>query len=136
MAKKLTWREKLNSGKPPVVKVLDKNFAGMRSGQKMLVPSAALIDEFIRCIPEGESLNVVDMRSSLARQQQAEVCCPIATGFALKIVAEAAFEQINLGKSFSEVSPVWRVLDEESTTLKKVSFDPEALLNQRIIEGI
>ena len=136
MAKKLTWQEKLKSSKPSVVEVLDKNFAGMHIGQKMLVPSAALIDDFIRCIPEGESLDVVSMRESLAKQQLAEVCCPIATGFGLKIVAEAAFEQINQGKACSEVSPVWRVLDAESSTLKKVSFDPQALLKRRAIEGI
>ena len=136
MAKKKDWSEKLATCKPHVVKRLDKNLAGMKSGQQMLVPSPKLLDEFIKNIPEGDSMNVLSMRETLAGQHQADVTCPIATGFAIKVVAEAAFEKLDEGDSLSQITPIWRVLDKESPTLQKMSFDPNALLNQRAAEGL
>lgn len=133
---KKTWNEKLLAGKPHVVKCLDKNFAGMKAGQKMLVPSAKLLDDFIQKIPTGHHMNIVTMRETLAQDFQAEVTCPVATGFAIKIVVEAAFEKLNQGKNFLEVTPVWRVLDKDSPTLGKVSFEPKILLQQREAEGL
>ena len=133
---KSTWNEKLTASKPHVVKRLDKNLAGMKAGQQMLVPSPQLLDEFIQRIPEGNSMNILSMREALAKQYKVDVTCPIATGFAIKIVAEAAFEKLNQVHSVSEVTPVWRVLDQDSPTLQKVSFDPQALLNQRAAEGL
>jgi len=136
MATKRSWNEKLEASKPHVVKRLDKNLAGMKAGQQMLVPSPKLLDEFVQNIPEGSSMNVVSMRETLAEQYQADETCPIATGFAIKIVAEAAFEKLDQGDSLSGITPVWRVLDKDSPTLQKVSFDSQALLNQRIAEGL
>jgi len=136
MAKKKTWNEKLVSSKPHVVKKLDKNFAGMKAGQQMLLPSPTMIDAFIQTIPEGQSMDVLEIRQALAKQHQADVMCPIATGFAIKIVAEAAFEKLGDGESIVDITPVWRVLDNDSPTFKKVSFDPAILLNQRELEGI
>ncbi len=136
MAKHKSWNEKLATSKPHVVKRLDKNFAGMISGQQMLVPSPALLDAFINTLAEGKSMTVAEMRAALAYQHEADVTCPIATGFAMKIVAEAAFENLDKGKPITKITPVWRVLDKDSKTLKKVSFDPSAMLSLREAEGI
>lgn len=136
MTKQKTWNEKLLSSKPHQIKRLDKSFAGMKAGQQMLLPSPKLIDDFIHAIPEGESIDISLMRQTLAKRHQADVMCPIATGFALKIVAEAAFEQLAEGEAIENITPVWRVLDKKSPTLKKVSFDPAIALNQRELEGI
>ncbi len=136
MAKQKTWNEKFLSSKPHQVKRLDKNFAGMKAGQQMLLPSPKLIDDFIQKIPEGEAMDIPYMRQTLAKQHQADVMCPIATGFVVKIVAEAAFEKLAEGESIENITPVWRVLDKDSPTLKKVSFDPAIVLNQRELEGI
>ena len=135
MTKKLNWNEKLAASKPHVVKRLDKNLAGMKAGQQMLVPSPKLLDEFVQSIPEGTSMNILSMRETLANQHQADVTCPIATGFAIKIVAEAAFEKLDQGDSLSNITPVWRVLDKDSPTLNKVSFDKNVFLDLRCAEG-
>ena len=136
MPKQKSWNEKLVTSKPHVVKRLDKNLAGMKAGQQMLVPSPTLLDDYINTLPEGKAINVVEMRSVLAARHAADVTCPIATGFAMKIVAEAAFETLNQGKNLTEITPVWRVLDKDSKTLQKVSFDPNSMLAQREAEGI
>ena len=136
MAKKLSWSEKLENGKPHYIKTLDKNFAGMKAGQIMLIPSTKLIDNFIQKIPKGKAMSIVDMRNKLAKKHKADVTCPVATGFVLKTVAEAAFEKHNEGQRLSAVTPVWRVLNADSPTLKKLSFDTEILLKQRKLEKL
>ncbi|VAV91675.1 hypothetical protein MNBD_ALPHA06-1795 [hydrothermal vent metagenome] len=137
MAKpKKSWAEKMQSDKLPVVKPAPIDIAGMKAGQIMLVPTAKLIDAAVRAIPEGQSLSIPAFRTQLAKQHQAEVCCPITTGILLRIVAEAAFENYEAGTDLADVTPVWRVLDRDAPTMKKLSYDPEFLLELRSQEGI
>ena len=131
MIKKPSWNQKLEASKPHKVKRLGKNFAGMKAGQMMLVPSPKLLDEFIQTISAGSNESVISLREQLAKKHKADVTCPVATGFAIKIVAEAAYEKLNQGDDPSDVTPVWRVLDKESPTLTKVSFDGSIFLNLR-----
>lgn len=133
---KKTWTEKLNDNKPHQVKPVPTNFAGMKKGQIMLVPSTKIVDKYIRSIPEGQSMDIMTLRSKLAKRFRAEVTCPVATGFVLRTVAEAAFEAFNAGDGIDEVTPVWRVIDENTPTLKKLSFDPNFILDQRQAEGL
>jgi len=131
-----SWREKLESPKPHEVKPAPMSFAGMKKGQTMLIPSALQIDEFIRRIPKGTSMDVKTMRAQLAEEHSAEVSCPITTGILLRIVAETAWEDHERGTPINDLTPVWRVLDETATTTKKLSYDPQFLLDQREREGL
>ncbi len=126
-----SWREKLENPKPHQVKPAPLNIAGMKKGQIMLIPSALQIDDFIRRIPAGTSMDVKVMRTKLASEHSAEVSCPITTGILLRIVAEAAWEDHERGTPVNSLTPVWRVLDENTTTMKKLSYDPQFLLDQR-----
>jgi hypothetical protein len=131
-----SWTDKLNASKPPVVKPAPMNFAGMRAGQMMLIPSPKLVDDFIRKIPKGKALDMATMRTQLAKAHRAEVSCPVTTGIFLRIVVEAANEAHAAGKAVSDITPVWRVLDPKAAVLKKVLFDPEWIMAQREREGI
>jgi len=131
-----SWKEKLASAKPHQVKPVAKSFAGMKQGQSMLIPSARMIDAFIRGIPSGSCLDLKTLREKLAAEHNAEITCPIATGFLLRIVSEAAWEDHETGTPLSKITPVWRVLDAMSPTLKKISFDPQFILDQRQKEGL
>ncbi len=136
MGKRKSWREKRDTARPPQVKVLDKPFAGMQAGQKMLIPSPSQIDAYLRAIPLGESRDVPTMRRELAARSGADVTCPVTTGIFLRILAEAAWEEMQQGKPVTEVTPVWRVLDARAPLWKKVSFDPAPFLEQRTKEGL
>jgi hypothetical protein len=136
MKKKTTWAEKLDSSKRHEVKPAPINIAGMKSGQIMLVPTARIVDDFIRTIPKGVSMDVKTMRAKLARKYKAEVTCPITTGYHLKTVAEAAFEAHQAGAKLREVTPVWRVLDENTPTTKRLSCGASFIINQRTREGL
>jgi hypothetical protein len=136
MKTKKSWTEKLNASKPHEVKPAPIDIAGMKAGQIMLVPTARIVDDFIRTIPKGSSMDVLTLRKRLARKYRAEVTCPITTGFHLKTVAEAAFEALERGARLSAVTPVWRVLDEKSPTTKKLSCGPSFIEKQRSREGL
>lgn len=131
-----TWTKKLHASTEYEVKPAPIDIAGMKAGQIMLVPSAKLVDDFIRTIPAGEHVDIKTLRSELAWQHGAEVTCPITTGFHLRTVAEAAFESFNAGNGLSKITPVWRVIDQHTPTFKKLSYDPGFLLAQQKIENM
>lgn len=133
---KKTWTEKLNNPAPLEIKPVPVNIAGMKAGQIMLIPTPKIVDDFIRAIPKGKCMQVKTMRQQLAAQHQAEVTCPIVTGFHLRTVAEAAFEALAQGTPLNEITPFWRVLDAQSPTLKKLSFDTAFIFQQRENEGL
>jgi hypothetical protein len=131
-----TWAEKMASAVPHQVKPAPTDIAGMKKGEIMLIPTARMIDDFIRAIPRGKSMDVLSMRLTLAKRHKAQVACPITTGILLRIVAEAAYEAAENGAKPDAVTPVWRVIDAKTPTLKKLSFDPAFILDRRAKEGL
>ena len=71
-----------------------------------------------------------------ARRYKAEVTCPITTGFHLRAVAEVALEKLKGGAQLSQITPFWRVLDENAPTTAKLSCGPGFVKRQRKAEGI
>jgi hypothetical protein len=135
-SKPSTWAERLQRTKTSVVKPVPINIAGMKTGQIMYVPSALDVDAFIRRIPRGQSMSTSTLRERMAREQKAEVTCPITTGFHLKTVAEAAFEAHNAGAALGKITPFWRVIGSDCPTFKKLSFDTTFVLRMRALEGL
>lgn len=126
-----TWQEKLHDGRKPHVETAVKDFAGIHAGQKMLIPTPELIDAYIRQIPKGKTVDSKTLRTDLAMEQGAEVTCPLTTGIFLRIVAEAAYEEYQNGKPIGRITPFWRVMDEKSSTAKKLTFGTAFLQEQR-----
>ncbi|PJI39010.1 hypothetical protein [Ferrovibrio sp.] len=115
-----SWSDKLRDGKPHQVKPVPVNIAGMKKGQVMLVPSTRIVAAFIRRLPKGRLLETRELRTRLARRYRAEVTCPITMGFILRSLAEAAWEARQAGAAEAVIPPVWRVLEDDSLTLKKL----------------
>jgi len=134
--KRKSWQQKLNDGRQPHIEVSDKDFAGIKVGQKMLIPTPKLIDDYIRQIPKGKTVDPSLLRKDLAIEHGAEVTCPLTTGIFLRIVAEAAHEEYAEGKPLNKITPFWRVIDEKSTTAKKLTFGTEFLKEQRAKESV
>ena len=134
--KRKSWQEKLNVNGQPQVEIADKDFAGIRAGQRMLIPTPRLVEDYILQIPEGQQVAMDVLRRDLAAEQGAEVTCPLTTGIFVRIVAEAAYEQYQQGKPLAQIAPFWRVIDEKSPTAKKLTFGKELLVEQRRAEAI
>jgi hypothetical protein len=136
-AKGKTWTDKVNDPtKEFQVKKLDKDFADMPAGARMLIATPKIIDEYIRQIPKGKSGSLATMRRDLANEYGAEYTCPVTSGIFLRIVSEAAHEQVEKGVALKKVTPFWRILDSKSKLLKKLSFGEDFVMKQRSREGL
>lgn len=129
-----SWYEKLHNGRSPVVEVLDKPFAGLPPGSKMLISTPLEVQELVQAIPYGQSRSTADIRGELAKRHGAETTCPLTTGIFLRIVAEATLADMEEGKEPG--TPFWRAIDPKSPVAKKLSCGVEFLKARRAAEGI
>lgn len=130
-----SWSDRLDTG-VAVVKATPRTMSDVVEGQPMLVPTARQVDDFIRAIPPGAKVDVRALRTALARENGAEVTCPVYTGYHLRTVAEAANEALERGMPLDQVTPFWRVLDMKTPTTKKLSFGAAFVTEQRRREGL
>lgn len=126
-----SWKQKLESGKPAHVEILEKPFGRAFPGAKMLVATPRLVEEYMRNVPAGESRSIAQMRTDLADAHGAEISCPISTSIFARIAAEAALEETETGTPLSEVTPFWRVIDETSPIARKLSCGVDMVRAQR-----
>jgi hypothetical protein len=132
-----TWSDKVHDvTKTHQVKRIEKDFADMPANSTMLIATPKIIDEYVRQIPKGKGVSLQTLRKDLAIQYNADYTCPVTSGIFLRIVSEAAYEQLEQGKALSKITPFWRVVDEKSPLIKKLSFGSEFVLQQRQKEGI
>ena len=134
--KRKTWAEKLHIDRKPIIEKADKDFAGIKAGQLMLIPTPEIVDAYIRQIPEGRQVDSETIRKDLAAEYHAEVTCPLTTGIFIRIAAEAAYEEYKNGKPLNKITPFWRVISEKSSTAKKLSFGTQLLRELRKKEEI
>jgi hypothetical protein len=116
MKTKTPWREKMNRA----AKVVDIPL-GMqkRFGKgKMLIPCPMDVDALMRSIRRGRLVTQSQIRERLARAHKADVACPITTGIFVRIAAEAAEEDLRLGKK--RVTPYWRVVRDDGALNPKL----------------
>jgi|SRR5688500_3492429 hypothetical protein len=130
-----SWTEKLNAPAEAVVKPAPINFGALRAGQIMLVPTARMIDTFMRAVPSGTTIDVKAMRHQLAGAHAAEITCPVYTGYHLRTVAEAALEALAAGVPVEAITPFWRVLDETSPTTGRLPCTPGFISERRAAEA-
>lgn len=135
MAKK-TWIEKRDQEKTFQVKTIDKKFADIPEGSKMLIATPQIIDDYIKHIPFGKANQLSTLRNDLAISYQAEKTCPVTTGIFLRIVSEAAYEELNAGKDIDDVTPFWRMVSPESKLATKLTCGVDFIRQQRELEGI
>ena len=137
LGKGKTWTGKVNDPtKEFIIKKLEKDFADMPAGSKMLIATPKIIDSYIRHIPKGKGGSLATMRRDLASEYGAEYTCPVTSGIFLRIVSEAAHEQIEKGVALNKVTPFWRVIDSQSKLIKKLSFGETFVRQQRKKEGL
>jgi len=129
-----TAMQRLQAKKDPKKVILDKDFAGIKAGQRMLVGTPKMIDQYIQKIPAGEERSVSRLRNELARRNKCDATCPVSTAIFIRIVAEAALEKLAEGAEVSELTPFWRVIDSGHKIAKRLDIDPEWIDTQRALE--
>jgi hypothetical protein len=130
-SKRKTWIEKRNVEKQAEVKKLDTAFADIEAGEKMLIATPQIVDAYIRNIPKGKETTMAQMRKDLAAEYHADKTCPLTSGIFLRIVAEAAHEELAKGKPISKITPYWRIMDEKTNAAKKLTVGVDFLKEMR-----
>ena len=130
-----SWIDKLDDGEASH-KQSPRTFSDVVEGQRMLVPTARQVDDFIRSIPEGVEMDVRALRTALAIEHGAEVTCPVTIGYHLRTVAEAAYEQLERGAALAEITPFWRVINAKTPTTNRLACGPGFVAEKRRSEGL
>lgn len=119
MSKKLksrkSWREKLENPPEGLPKVVngpakwEKRFGGRR----VLVPTPLLVDSLIRKVGKRKLITIKQIREQLAKDFEADSTCPLTTGIFIRIAAEVAEEDLQMGKK--RITPCWRVIKSDGS---------------------
>ena len=114
-----------------IIKILDKDFADMKKGQKMYISSPEEVASYIQGLPCGTIRTPKEMRADLALQAGAEVTCPVSTGIFLRLAIEDVLKMFSIEES---PLPFWRVVDEKHAVLKKLGLLPDTIAKMRHLE--
>ena len=128
-----TATEKFNKKYTEVVKTVEKNFADLKAGEKMLISSPRSIANYVAKIPYGTEKSVKLMRLELAENVNADNTCPLTCGIFLRIAIEASIEK-SIGAKPD--LPFWRVIDRNSSLTKKLPISEKYLAELRTSEGL
>ena len=128
-----TATEKFNKKYTEVVKKIEKNFADLKVGEKMLISSPRSIANYVKKIPYGTEKYVKLMRRKLAENANANNTCPLTCRIFLRIAIEASIEQSDGAK---HDLPFWRVIDRNSSLMKKLPISEKYLIELRTSEDL
>ena len=64
------------------------------------------------------------------------MACPLTSGIFLRIVSEAALDEMRSGKSIEAITPFWRLVSPKAPLSKKLSCGPEFVAERRKAEGL
>jgi hypothetical protein len=129
-----SWADKKRA-KPPHTVVLEKDFAGVPAGARLLISSPVELEDYLRHhVPPGSTKEVQQVRRELAALHGADATCPVSTAIFLRTVAEAAWDEIEAGKPATQVAPFWRVVDPKSPLAKKLRAGADWIKQQRLAE--
>jgi hypothetical protein len=129
------WRKRLASGKASKRVTLERDFAGIRAGSTLFIATPEIVSQYVASIPYGETRTVVRLRNELARRHRADATCPVTTAIFLRVVCEAAWDELQAGASVENVVPFWRVVEPDSPIARRLRCDSAWLRERRLIEA-
>ncbi len=129
------WTDRLDDGEASC-KPSPRTFSDVIEGQRMLVPTARRVDDFIRSIPKGVEMDVRALRTALAIERGAEVTCLVTIGYHLRTVADAAHEQLERGVALADITPFRRVVNAKTPTTNRLACGPGFVAEKRRGEGL
>ena len=105
-----TATERLNRTKSSKRVVLKTDFAGLTAGSSMFVATPKIIDDYVNQLPVGQFISMPELRADLAIEHDCDATCPLTTAIFLRLVAEAALEQLDAGAEIEDNTPFWRIV--------------------------
>ena len=133
---KKSWIKKRDCEKSFKIKTIDKKFADIPEGSKMLIASPLIIDEYVKSIFYGEFVEPVKMRDDLAKKYQTDKTCPVTTGIFLRIISEASYEEYDTGIDLDAITPFWRIVNPNSKLAEKLACGINFIAERQMQENI
>ena len=131
-----SWIDKRDCEKSFKIKTIDKKFADIPKGSRMLIASPPIIDEYVKSILFGEFIEPLKMRDDLAKKFQADKTCPVTTGIFLRIVSEASYEEYDTGIDLDAITPFWRMVNPNSKLAEKLACGIDFITEKQMQENI
>ena len=94
----------------------------------LVIPAPKNVDDIMNLVPQGKLTTINEIRSYLAKKNNATICCPITTGIFSWISAHAAEEDRSNGEK--NITPYWRTLKSDGELNPKY---PGGIENQKIL---
>lgn len=129
-----TWNHRFEAKRYPKRVTLEADFAGIPAGATLFVGTPQILKTYIHNIPTGETRTIQRLRRDIARANRCAAMCPVSTSIFLRILAEAAWDELHAGKDVQEVTPFWRVIEPGSAIAKKLRATDAWLRDQREAE--
>jgi len=133
MKTRKSWREKLEGAREARVVAIPPKMRKQLGTGTLLIPKPLDVDAMIRKVPRGKVVTLTALREKLAKAAGADVTCAMVAGMFVRIVAEAAEEDLRAGKS--RVTPWWRVVRDDGSLLEKLPGGPVAQAGHLEAEG-
>ena len=131
-----SWADKRDEPKVHAVVKLEKAMLGLPAGTRLLIPTPLMVDSYVRKSKPGQFVTPLELRQLMAHDHGADHSCPLVTGIHLRIVAEAALDEIRAGADPSQTAPFWRVIHPGTPLAKKLNNGLEILTQLQTEEGI
>ena len=126
-----TATERLNRTKSSKRVVLKTDFAGLIAGSSMFVATPKIVDDYVKQLPVGQFISMPELRADLAIEHDCDATCPLTTAIFLRLVAEAALEQLESGSEIENVTPFWRVVAPGDQVSSRLPVDRQWLERRR-----
>ena len=137
---KKTWLQRMQPNAVPKVNVMKKPFAGVPIGGTLYISTPNEVKKFVSAIPRGTVLEQAALRKKMiqvrGKADKANDACPVCTGIFLRIVAEAAWEELANGTPLDQITPFWRVIAPDSPIGRKLTCGSAFIEEMRAREGI
>lgn len=118
---------KNNKDMPKIQIVKDEKTIKKYGGTKMFFAPPSFYDKLMKKVPKGKLITVSEMRTYLAKNNNADFTDPMTAGIFVNIVAWASYQRNN------DITPFWRTLKSDGELNTKY---PESIeLQKRLLEA-
>lgn len=95
---------KNNKDMPKIIQISDEKTIKKYGGSEMLIAPPIFYDVLMKKVPKGKLLTIPQIRSYLAKENQADFTDPMTAGIFVNIVAYASHQRNE------DITPYWRTL--------------------------
>lgn len=117
---------KNNKDMPKIQIVKDEKTIKKYGGTKMFFAPPAFYDEIMKKVPKGKLLTINQMRTYLAKKNNADFTDPMTAGIFVNVVAWASFQRNE------NITPYWRTLKSDGEL--NVKYPEGVELQKRLLE--